>query len=273
MTNNYGVPSASEVSRHLSKFFGGKNQPGISMDENKLFLQAYSFTNLKAIIHSIEWEITDQIMTGLIAEINKLKEIYRNDKILYSFLKLQGSVGKYISSKKVTALPDSIKLLHSIYDGLEKVAQSPEMSDAEKKRMLSAEVNKFKALKEQIILANKGVFERMDIKPGEETRPVTPTEEIKPRSLETSEIPEKTVAREDQEVPSKIPAQKLAAEDTDTKKDLELPGLTIKKSTRPKMNPMMHQNEMLAFVLEEIKKIIKAEFTTLKEELKLWEKD
>ena len=211
---------AEEVDKSLGDFFEDEAKSADPLENPKSGDPKESpFTDLNAIVLSIEWEITDQIMTGLIAEINKLKEIYRNDKILYSFLKLQGSVGKYISSKKVTALPDSIKLLHSIYGGLEKVAQSPEMSYAEKKRMLSAEVNKFKALKEQIILANKGVSERMDIKPGEETRPVTPTEEIKPRSLETSEIPEKTVAREDREVPSKIPAQKLAAEDTDNKKD------------------------------------------------------
>jgi len=273
LTNNYDVNSASKSSRRLGKFLKGKNQPGVSMDLNKPLLQTYSFTHLKTIIHSIEWEITDQIMAGLIAENNKLKEIYRNDKILYSFLKLQGSIGKYISSKKATALPDSIKLLHSVYGGLEKVAQSPKMSDAEKKRILSAEVNKFKALKEQIILAKKGVSERMNIKSSEKTRPVTPTEEIRAPSPEAADIPEKTVAREDQKVSSAIPVQKSAAEDNAIKKDFELPGLALKKSPLPEMGSMIHPNEMIAFVLEEIKKIIKAEFTVLKEELKMWKKE
>ena len=117
--------------------------------------QDSSFTELSAIILSIEWEITDQTMNSLISEINRLKKIHKDNKIVYSFLQLNGSLGNYIRSKKVNSHPDSINLLHSIYRGLEKVATTPEITKAEMKMILSAEVEKFKELTPSISYGNK----------------------------------------------------------------------------------------------------------------------
>jgi hypothetical protein len=158
----------SDVTGRLNDFFGTINQSDTSPnDQNNASPQEYPLTELNAILLSIEWEITDEILQGLSAEIERLKESYRDDKILFSFLQLHGSVGKYISSKKVTAHPDSIKLLHSIYDVIEQVVKSPAMSAADKKRLLTTEVNKFKALRKQILLAKKEASREMTIKPSE----------------------------------------------------------------------------------------------------------
>jgi hypothetical protein len=150
----------SDVTSRLDDFFGANNQADASPnDKNDAGPQDYPLTELQAILLSIEWEITDEILKGLSTEIERLKESYQDDKILFSFLQLHGSVGKYVSSRKVTAHPDSIKLLHSIYDGLEQVVKSPAMSEAEKKRLLTAEVNNFKALKNRFSLPRRSVAE------------------------------------------------------------------------------------------------------------------
>jgi len=156
LTDNEKDTFRSAVTDRLTDFFDEQNPSETSTNlKNSPDQQDSPLTNLNAILLSIEWEITDEILTGLMAEIERLKDIYQDDKILFSFLQLHGSVGKYINTKKVTAHPDSIKLLHSVYYGLEKVVQTPEMSEAEKKRLLSDEVEKFKALKEQILIAKK----------------------------------------------------------------------------------------------------------------------
>ncbi|MFH1984492.1 MAG: hypothetical protein ABIL58_21830 [Pseudomonadota bacterium] len=106
--------------------------------------------DLNATILSLDWEITDTTLERLISEINRLKIIYQNDKLPFMFLQLLGSIGKYISVKKVKAHPDSIKMLHSVYAGFEQVLLNATISDLEKKKILSNEVRQFKSLKQRI---------------------------------------------------------------------------------------------------------------------------
>ena len=178
--------------------------------------QDSSFTELSAIILSIEWEITDQTMNSLISEINRLKKIHKDNKIIYSFLQLNGSVGKYIRSKKVNSHPDSINLLHSIYRGLEKVATTPEITKAEMKMILSAEVKKFKELKQRVVQTKSDVQGKTDKKPVNGEKPASAVKEV----------------------------------------------ITVEP-------PLSH--DALGFMLEEIRKTIKAEFESLRKELKSWQ--
>ena len=106
--------------------------------------------DLNATILSLDWEITDATLRRLIKEIDRLKATYQHENLPFMFLQLLGSIGKYISVKKVNAHPDSIKLLHSVYNGFETVINSPELPDLEKKKILSNEVRQFKSLKQRI---------------------------------------------------------------------------------------------------------------------------
>ena len=108
---------------------------------------------LDAIVLSLDWEITDENLNKLINEIERLKGLYKEDRLPYMFLQLHGSVGKYIASKKVDAHPDSIKLLHSVHAGLESILVNPDMDENVKKKILSEEVKKFKGLKHEIMLS------------------------------------------------------------------------------------------------------------------------
>lgn len=113
--------------------------------------KASPLMELDAIVLSLDWEITDENLEKLLSEIERLKTLYKDARLPYMFLQLHGSVGKYIASKKVDAHPDSIKLLHSVHAGLEKILMNPDMDETEKKN-LSEEVKKFKGLKHQIML-------------------------------------------------------------------------------------------------------------------------
>ncbi len=105
---------------------------------------------LKSVVLSLEWEITDQVMQRLTEEISNLEEVYKVDKIVVAFLQLLGSLGKYIQKKKADAHPESISLLNSVYDHLEKAILDEGLSDSDKKKLLIGEVNKYKQLKENI---------------------------------------------------------------------------------------------------------------------------
>jgi len=130
---------------------------------------------LDAIVLSLDWEITDENLENLLEEIERLKVLYKSSRLPYMFLQLHGSVGKYIASKKVDAHPDSIKLLHSVHAGLEKVLLKKDMSENERKKILSEEVKKFKGLKHQIMLSKNADADMLDTTPARKTlAPATP---------------------------------------------------------------------------------------------------
>jgi hypothetical protein len=106
---------------------------------------------LKSLVLSLEWEITEQLMEKLSSEIDSLEKQYKNDKIVVAFLQLLASLGKYIRKKRADAHPESIILLHSVYESLEKVMLSPGLTEVIQKKMLVNEVTKYKKLKEQIL--------------------------------------------------------------------------------------------------------------------------
>lgn len=108
--------------------------------------------NLKALVFSIDWEITDETMVDFLKETTRLKQKYQNDQVLTLFLKLHESIGKYIKAKKARAHPDAIAFVASVFKNFEKVLLSPGMQEKQRKQLLSAEVQKFKAFKQRILL-------------------------------------------------------------------------------------------------------------------------
>ena len=106
--------------------------------------------DLKAEVLSIDWEITDKVMTRFINQVERLKETYKNDRILVVFLKLLDSIGKYVKNNKGESHPDAIRLLNSVYNSLEEVLQLKGATEEEREKVLSIEVQRFKRLKAQI---------------------------------------------------------------------------------------------------------------------------
>lgn len=105
---------------------------------------------LKSLVMSIEWEITDDVMERFLSQIDSLKTRLGEDRILIMFLQLLGSLGLYVKTNKGKAHPIAFKLLNSVYNSFETAASPGKISPSEKKKLLYIELNKYKELKEQI---------------------------------------------------------------------------------------------------------------------------
>jgi len=222
----------TEINNRLGAFFGDESTPDIQSKIIKTAnVKESAFTNLQAIVLSIEWEITDQTMDRLIAETDKLMKIYKDNRSVFSLLKLLNSVGKYINAKKANAHPNSINLLHSVNASIQKVGTSAAITKAEINKILSDEVAKFNQLKQQL-LTGTGPLPKTEKKPAEKTEP---------KPVETAPT-----------------AQESNTQQAKRQKDLPTP----KQST-------LSSQDALLVSIEEIKKLIKEEFKTLREELKL----
>lgn len=110
----------------------------------------YPLAELKNMVLSIDWEITDEVLTGFLSQIDGLKNTYKSEKIILMFLQLLGSLGEYVKTNRGNAHPKTFKILNSVFSRLENVVLSQDMSELEKKKILRAEMNKYKQLRKQV---------------------------------------------------------------------------------------------------------------------------
>ncbi|MFY9940889.1 MAG: hypothetical protein WAK57_01835 [Desulfobacterales bacterium] len=140
---------AVEVETRLDALFDD-NDGSLEGVEAGNSLEASPLRDLRAIVLSIDWEITDEAMTRLIDQVDHLRQTYKDDRLLLVFLQLLRPLGKYIKANKSRCLPEAIQLLNSVYTNFEKVASAEDMPQEQKKKILMAEVARFKELKGQI---------------------------------------------------------------------------------------------------------------------------
>ena len=224
-----------EVQSRLDDLFGEGGKASVSIEDSAI-PEDFPLSNLKAIVLSVDWEIDDEVMAKLVDEIGRLEETYKDDKTLLSFFRLLGSVGKYIKTRKAEAHPNSIKLLNSAYNSLEKVLLSEDITPAEKKQILLVQVTEFKKLKEQIGLRKADMAKAKEVETPKEPKPVI-------------EEPEEDVFVHAEGGPPEEPEE------------------TEEELLRSEMSRMTPQ-EALAYVLTELKQVIRAEFKALNENLK-----
>ncbi len=226
-----------EVEADPKDLFGHSNE-GLDSLEDTGDPEGTPLTELKSIVLSLDWEITDESMTRFVQEVEKLKKTYRDDKILVSFLGLLDSVGKYIKTHKAKAHPNASKLLNSAYMSLEKVIVSKDITEPERRKIFVSQVKSFKRLKEQIALRKAASDRKKGLKPPDQIGPVA-EEQINDLSMQRQgRTPDGTKER-------------------------------LRESDEGCVSP----HEVFMSALEEIKQLIQEEFRALREELKQWRED
>ena len=105
---------------------------------------------LKVLILSLDWEITDTMMEKMEITAKGLRERYAADAVAITHLSLMELLGKYIRVKKADAHPDSVTLLREVYEGLESCLAGPGLDETTRKRSALALVERFNRIKKQI---------------------------------------------------------------------------------------------------------------------------
>lgn len=106
--------------------------------------------NLKAVVLSLDWEITEQTLEELQAEVKVLKQTYEQDKIISTFLQLLESLGRYIKVHKAHSHPQAVQLFIKTFEGLERAATDQSLDKAGKKKILMTQVDRFKDLQSKV---------------------------------------------------------------------------------------------------------------------------
>lgn len=198
----------------------------------------YPLAALKHLVLSIDWEITEEILADFLSQIDSLKATYKNEKIIFTFLQLLGSLGVYIKTNRGNAHPKTFKILNSVFARLEEVVLSEDMAEPEKKKLLGTEMNKYKQLRNQVSKKKAAKVGRQEV--------ISAPKEAVPLARA---LKKKEAARPDNKVSEKV----------------------AKKSLSPTPGAPQSYGD-LADAVEELKNFIHSELNVLKQELRILQK-
>ncbi|NPU84476.1 MAG: hypothetical protein HPY65_08290 [Syntrophaceae bacterium] len=195
--------------------------------------------NLKSILLSLEWEINDTILNRLDAELSGLQDLYRHERTVLGFLRILRFLERYIRVKQGDSHTESIRLLFSVYDDLERIILSKTVSEDMKRAILVADIGKYRDWVENIDLSAPPEADA-----GENVTPVA----AEPGSPAPEFLPE-------------VPAVEAPVEQP------------VEAFEHPAPDPCaamqnMEPHEAFAYALEEIKKTIHREFEELRAEIR-----
>ena len=153
-SENTGDSFAEEVEDRLENLFGeDEAEEELSTDPESAETADSPLRELKAIVLSIDWEITDEVMIRFVEQIADMQDVFKDDKVVLIFLQLLGSIGEYIRVNLGKSHPDAFKILSSLYNNLDTVVHAEGMADSERRKILSTELAKYKKLKDRLVPA------------------------------------------------------------------------------------------------------------------------
>jgi hypothetical protein len=209
--------------------------------------------DIKSIILSLEWEIDNGMLDQFDAEINKLQALYEENYTILGFLLILRFLGRYIRVRGTDSNRGSITLLLSVYDNLEDVILSEDMTAENKRVILLEDIKNYREWVDQIDFgAGKDKsFEKQAIAVTREKKEPLPKwvhEEEGGRA-----IPEPTSL-------SKVKEGGAAVKE----------GREINYSVPDVLDAIKHMtpHEAIAYALEDFKKAISAEINALRSEIK-----
>ncbi len=228
----------SELESRLDDLFGEDDAADIESDERDP-AHSYPLAELKNLVLSIDWEITDEVLQNFLQQLKDLKLTYEHDKIVVTFLQILNSLGDYIKTNRGNAHPKTFKILNAVFASLDKVVLSRDMSERDKKKLLRAAMNSYQKLRMQIS-ARKASSQRK-----------------KPEAATAIVLQEEAPDQERAETPEPEPAATQAAESSSVVIEDEM---TVVEEGGPSI-------ETLAEAVAEIKAFIHAEIEALKKRI------
>jgi hypothetical protein len=230
---------SSELESRLDDLFSEPN--GADPDAGDMDAAAYyPLAELKNLILSIDWEITDDVLEKFLQQLRDLKLTYKHDKIVLTFLQILNSLGNYIQTNRAKSHPKTFKTLNSVFSSLDKVVLTRDMAETTKKKILRAEMNSYKELRTQI---SQGTATA--------------------RSKAKAKAEKSGIAKATEDQPGTLTGPSVQSTEAEI---LESP--VIEHGQEPDVGTLREPSiESLAEAVEEIKKYIHDEISALKKEI------
>jgi hypothetical protein len=162
---------SAELENRLDDLFG-EDEKFTEDPEDEDLPHDYPLSELKNLVLSIDWEITDDVLENFIGQVKQLKSNYKDDRINLTFLQILGSLGEYIKTHRGKAHPKTFKILNSVFAKFDEVVISEDLPEQDKKRILRGEMNKYKELRSQISSKKSATAAKRVERPEKKVKPM-----------------------------------------------------------------------------------------------------
>ena len=112
------------------------------------------FYNLRKILLTMEWEVTDDILSKYLSEIIQLRRLFRENIYLKCLLHLQYIYGKFIKTYPDKIPLKTYKLLDNLHGCMKNILVNKKLSDSEKKKIVKQEIHRYKNFRKYITTNN-----------------------------------------------------------------------------------------------------------------------
>jgi hypothetical protein len=161
---------SSELESRLDDIFGETDVTLPGADDIDTAAN-YPLGELKNLILSIDWEITDHALEQLIQQIKDLKLAYQQDKIVLAFLQILNSLGNYIKANRGRSHPKTFQILNAVFSSLDKVVLTRDMTEPAKKKILRVAMKRYKELRTRISKGKTAAQPKAKAQPAEAETP------------------------------------------------------------------------------------------------------
>ena len=114
-----------------------------------------SIRQLKAIMLSLEWDLSLDTLQQLDTEIAAQENRWQEDKNVTGLLRILRALGNYIGRMQALTHPLAIKLFFAVYNGLERIVLSPGLSAGKRKKIVLLAYQRYNEVKDQLALREK----------------------------------------------------------------------------------------------------------------------
>ncbi|WP_287125272.1 hypothetical protein [Desulfobacter sp.] len=120
-----------------------------AIESGKLILDS-EMEELKAVILSVDWEISNITMEGFDRVLIRLEKRLKSDKMHHTFLRIMHEIGAHIAQHQANAHQDSVSLLRRVFHQYELLLGHPSMPSDKKKELVQESIQAYKAFKRKI---------------------------------------------------------------------------------------------------------------------------
>jgi len=148
-----------EVKKRLDEIFSYETKINKTAKKTHEMMYIYPLYTLKNILLSIEWEVTDDILSKYLNEIIELQRLFQNNRYLKRLLQIQYFYGRFIKTYPDRIPLRTYKILYTLYDCMKNLLANKKLSDFEKKKIVEQEIHRYKNFRKYLRINKNNLSE------------------------------------------------------------------------------------------------------------------
>ena len=146
-----------EVKKRLDEIFSYETKINKTAKKTHKTMCTNLLYNLRTLLLSIEWEITDDILAKYLNETIQLQRLFQNNRYLKRLLQIQYFYGRFIKTYPDRIPLKTYKILYTLYNCMNNILTNKKLSDFEKKKIVAQEIHRYKNYR-KYLTNNKNIF-------------------------------------------------------------------------------------------------------------------